>query len=93
MSIRFLIYFIVISFFTIQEISSQINWYDTDPESIHNYLNSQFKGEIEKVKTGNEKHTTSKKRLKKIPAILSKYILNTLSFLMYSLNFHSKQLP
>lgn len=49
MSIRFLIYFIVISFFTIQEISSQINWYDTDPESIHNYLNSQFKGEIEKT--------------------------------------------
>lgn len=56
-------------------------------------VDKEFKGEIEKVKTGNEKHTTSKKCFKKIPAVLSKYILNTLSFLMYSLNFHSKQLP
>lgn len=53
----------------------------------------QLKEEIKKVKQGDEKHKASKKSFKKIPVILSKYTLNFLSFLMYALNIHFKQLP
>ncbi|PQJ78654.1 2-oxo acid dehydrogenase subunit E2 [Polaribacter porphyrae] len=56
-------------------------------------VDKEFKTEIEKVKKGKEKHGASKQSFQKIPAMLSKYVLDGLSFLMYSLNIHFKQLP
>ncbi|WP_405562359.1 2-oxo acid dehydrogenase subunit E2 [Polaribacter sp. Asnod6-C07] len=53
----------------------------------------EFKSEIKKVKKGEEKHISSKRNFKIIPAILSKYTLDFLSFLMYSLNIHINLFP
>ena len=58
-----------------------------------NQVDIELKEEIRQVKEGKEKHIKSKKSFKKIPAILSRRALNFLSFLMYSLNIHIKQLP
>ncbi|WP_026776904.1 2-oxo acid dehydrogenase subunit E2 [Polaribacter sp. Hel_I_88] len=58
-----------------------------------NEVDVEFKNEIKKVKEGEEKHTKSKKSFKIIPAIFSKYVLNFLSFLMYSLNIYLKIIP
>ena len=56
-------------------------------------VDSEFKKEIKNIKKGTSKHNRSKKSFKMIPALLSKYILNTLSFIMYSLNIHLKIFP
>lgn len=56
-------------------------------------VDREFKIEVENVKNGKEKHLSSKKSFKKVPSFLSKYMLDGLSFLMYSLNIHFKQFP
>ena len=56
-------------------------------------VDTEFQIEINNVKNGKEEHIASKKSFNRIPAILSKYILDGLSFLMYSLNIHFKELP
>lgn len=58
-----------------------------------NDIDLDFKSEVNKVKSGQDKLNKSKSNFKYLPAFFSKLVMDTLSFIMYSLNFHSTFLP